>query len=88
MIRNPDYLLRDVADSHVLVPVGVAAAEFAGMITLNPTGCYLWELLATEQTVESLAAALAERYDVAEAHATADVERFLETLSPTAAILR
>ena len=88
MRRNPDYLLRDVADSHVLVPVGAAAAEFAGMITLNPTGCFLWELLETDQTVDSLAAALTARYEVSEAQAKADVERFVDALSPANAILR
>ena len=87
MKRNPDYLLRDVADSHVLVPVGAAVAEFAGMITLNTAGCYLWELLEKDQTVDTLAAALAVRYEVTEAQAKADVERFLQSLEPTAAIL-
>jgi hypothetical protein len=87
MKRNPEYLLRDVADSHVLVPVGAAVSLFAGMITLNPTGCVLWELLAEDQTVEGLTAALLERYEVTEEQARADVEKFLQTLEPTGAIL-
>lgn len=87
MKRNPEYLLRDVADSHVLVPVGTAVSLFAGMITLNPTGCYLWEKLESDQTVDSLTAALLERYQVTEEQARADVEKFLQTLEPTGAIL-
>ena len=61
MIRNGNYLLRQVADTWVIVPVGQAAVEFAGMVTLNATGAYIWELLEKEQTLESLAEALLEK---------------------------
>ena len=64
MIRNPNYLLRDVAGSTVLVPVGEASQEFPGMITVNGTSAYLWEQLATQQTKEDLVSSLLSRYDV------------------------
>ena len=38
MKGNKDFLLREVADSLVLVPVGEAARRFPGMIRLNETG--------------------------------------------------
>lgn len=87
MRRNPDFLLRRVADSVVVVPVGAATAAFPGMITLNDTGAYLWELLEQEQTVETLTAAMTERYDVEQALARKDVEAFVARLIPTGAIL-
>ena len=87
MIRNPDFLLREVADTIVIVPVGAATASFPGMITLNPTGAYIWELLETQQTVQSLTAALMEHYEVEEDMARADVERFIDRLIPTGAVL-
>ena len=80
MIRNPSYLLREVAGSQVLIPVGEATHEFPGMITVNATSAYLWECLATQQTKESLVAALLKRYDVPEQQAKEDVEKFLKTL--------
>ncbi len=86
MKRNPDFLLRDVAGSLVVVPIGEAIDTFAGMITLNPTGAYLWELLETEQTVESLTEALIARYEVERELAQKDVERFVAKLIPTGAI--
>lgn len=87
MKRNPDFLLREVADTIVVVPVGPATANFPGMITLNATGAYIWELLETEQTVQSLTAALMERYEVAEEKACEDVQRFVDRLIPTGAVL-
>ena len=80
MIRNPSYLLREVAGSKVLVPVGEATRDFPGMITVNGTSAYLWECLATRQTKESLVAALLSRYDVTQQQAAEDVEKFLKTL--------
>ena len=87
MKRNPDFLLRNVAGTQVLVPVGQAADAFAGMVTLNSTSVFLWEQLEDVQTVDSLARALLDRYDVAEEKAREDVEAFLAALMPTGAIL-
>lgn len=87
MKRSSDFLLRDVAGTLVIVPVGAAVSSFPGMITLNATGAYLWELLETEQTVESLVEALSLRYEVDEVKARADVEAFVERLKSTGAVV-
>ena len=87
MKRIPNFLLRDVAGALVIVPVGEAVTAFPGMMTLNATGAYLWELLETEQTVESLAEALVARYEVDMETAKADVEAFVEKIKPTGAIV-
>ena len=87
MKRNPNFLLRRVADSVVVVPVGAATAAFPGMITLNDTGAYLRELLEQEQTVETLTVAMTDRYDVEQDLARKDVEAFVGRLIPTGAIL-
>lgn len=87
MKRNADFLLRDVAGTLVIVPVGAAVTAFPGMITLNATGAYIWELLETDQTVETLADALVERYEVDRETAKADVEGFIQKLQPTGALV-
>ncbi len=86
MIRNGDFLLREVAGSQVLVPVGAATREFAGIVTLNAVGVQMWNALETEQTVESLVKVLTARYDVSEAQAMADVEKFLKNLETVGAV--
>lgn len=87
MKRSTDFLLRDVAGTLVIVPVGAAVSVFPGMITLNATGAYLWELLETEQSVETLTDALVARYEVDNEKARADVEAFLTKLKPTGALV-
>ena len=87
MKRNPNFLQQDVAGAKVVVPIGEAVISFPGMITINGTGEYLWELLETEQTVDTLVAALLERYEVGREQAKADVESFLEKLQSTGAVI-
>lgn len=87
MKRNSNFLLRDVAGTLVIVPVGEAVSAFPGMMTLNATGAYIWELLENEQTVQSLTQALTDRYEVSPEEAQADVEAFVDKLKPTGAIM-
>ena len=85
--RNEDFLLQDVAGMIVLVPVGKVTAEFPGMITLNATGAWLWQLLEQGHTEASLCKAVCERYEVTEEVAAKDVQAFIQKLLPTKAIL-
>ena len=87
MKRSNDFLLQNVAGTIVVVPVGEAISQFPGMMRLNETGAYLWDLLEQEQTVSSLVEALIAQYDVDEMTARGDVEAFIEKLLPTGAIV-
>ena len=87
MRRNPDFLLQDVAGTMVIVPVGKAVSAFPGMIAINGTSAYIWELLETEQTVETLTQALVDRYEVDREKARQDVETFVNKLQPTGALI-
>lgn len=86
MIRNENFLLREVAGSQVLVPVGEAVGEFAGMLTLSSSGVHLWDALKTEQTLASLTEVLLDRYEVTREQASADVEKFIAKLCSVGAV--
>ena len=87
MKRSSNFLMRQVAGSWVVVPVGGAAREFPGMIRLNQPGKLIWELLEQEQTADSLTQALLDRYDVAQAQARQDVDAFLAKLISVGALI-
>lgn len=87
MKRSENFILREVAGTLVVVPVGAAVSAFPGMITLNSVGAYIWELLETEQTIQTIVDAIMDRYAVEETQARADVERFLNKLRPTGALV-
>ena len=87
MRRNENFILRHTADLTVILPVGLASVNFPGMISVNETGAFLWELLAQEQTADTLTEALTEAYEVEFGGAREDVDRFLEQLRPAGALV-
>lgn len=75
-----DYILREVAGTYVVLPVGKATVNFNGMLTLNNSGVMLWKLLEEDTSAEALAEMLCTQYDVSEETARKDVEEFLDIL--------
>ncbi len=75
-----NFMLRKVADSYVVVPVGAATAEFNGMINLNEAGAFLWRAFENDTTVDAVVEAMLEQYDVDETTARKDVEMFVGEL--------
>jgi len=77
MKRKADFVMENVGGEYLLVPLGAQVMDLNGIITLNATGSYLWELLAEDRTAAALAAALADRFDTTPEGARTDVEAFL-----------
>lgn len=74
------YIMREVAQNHVVVPTGEAALDFSGLITLNETGAFLWKLLEADTTESELLKGLLEEYDIDETTAQEDISEFLVKL--------
>lgn len=89
MKRNSNFDARSVAGRTVLMPNTEVQQQFNGMITMNATGKILWDLLETEQTVETLAQALVDEFagGVTIEVATADVQKFVDNLKSANAII-
>lgn len=74
------FMLRQVADNYIIVPVGKATYEFNGMIKLNETGAFIWECLKEDISLEELINRLMDEYDVTNEVATNDVNLFINEL--------
>ena len=74
------FLLREVAGNYIVVAVGSAVKTFNGVINLNQTGAFLWELLQKGAEKEDLVKELLEEYEVDEQTASKDVDIFIERL--------
>lgn len=75
-----DFVLRQVAGTSVVVPVGSEALDFNGMINLNETGTFLFKLLEQDTSKENLVSELLKEYDVSEEKASSDVDVFINKL--------
>ncbi len=78
ILRKVDFILRKVADSYVVVPVGKLTLDFNGIINLNETGAFLFELLQEGAEKEDLLRKMLEEYDVTPEKAAADIDVFLK----------
>ena len=79
-ILKDGFVLRQVADTWVVMPLGQMSLDFNGMLTLNETGALLWQVLEKGGDVEALTNALTAEYDVSAENARRDVEVFLTKL--------
>ncbi len=77
---NDGFMLKEMAGSWVVVPLGEKLVNFEMMMTLNETGAFLWEKLKEEKTEEELVEALLAEYDVEKEIAAKDVSEFVQKL--------
>lgn len=75
-----DFILRKVADSYVVVPVNDMTVDFNGIINLNETGAFLFEILQKGADKQELLDKLLSEYEVTSEKAEADIEVFIQKL--------
>jgi hypothetical protein len=81
MKRKEDFLLQNVGGQDLLIPLGAKVLDMNGMVVFNPTGRYIWELLAEDRSLEDLVTAVVERFEVEPDRAGADVRAFVGDLA-------
>ena len=74
------FVLRNVADTWVVLSMGDSTVDFDGMLTLNESGVILWKAMENGCEKSDLVKALTDEYDVSEDVALADVEIFINKL--------
>lgn len=73
------FILRKIAGRNVVIP-DRENLDLQVMISLNDTGCFLWERLAEDVTAQQLQEAMVAEYDVSRERAQADVAAFIRQM--------
>ena len=81
------FILRKVGKQYVVVATGKASKDFNGMIRLNASAAYVFELLREEKSEEELVKILLAEYDVTEEIARTDIANFLLKLKGAGALV-
>lgn len=71
------FILRKIADSDVVIPMGDNIAEFNGVVSLNETAVFLWSCLKEEIEMSQMVDALTAHYSVTREIAQKDTENFI-----------
>lgn len=74
------FVLRQLADTWVVLPLADRTIDFNGMITLNESGVLLWNALEKGADLDMLVKLLTSEYAVSDAQARTDAEEFIQKL--------
>ncbi len=80
------FVLRSIAGSNIVVPIGAASMDFNGMITLNDSAAFLWKELEKGADTDDLVNALLREYEVDEDTARTCVVGFVKKLEEAGCI--
>lgn len=78
MKLNKDYVLREVANTWVVLPL--QGADLDGIMKLNESGVLLWNALEQGADIAKLAETLTAEYEVTIEQAKSDVREFIALL--------
>ena len=84
------FVLEKVGTGYLAVAVGARAKDFAGLVRMNGTGAYFWELLSKNDMTreELLEKVLAEFEGVTEEQALSDIISFETKLRENGILVR
>lgn len=74
------FIVREILDSYMAVPVGERTREVHGVIALNETGAFLWKMLEEDTSEDKLIASMAKEYEITEKTAKDDIKEYLSFL--------
>ncbi len=79
------FILKEIAGEHVLMFLDATLKN--KVITLNETGALLFKLISEGKDKKELTDALLSEYEIDEASAASDVEKFIASLSTLGALV-
>lgn len=77
---KPGFILRKIAGSDIVIPIGENIANFNGLITLNETAAFLLKLLSEGASIADLIDALIKEYNIDRDLASKDTNKFITEL--------
>lgn len=75
-----EFVVRQVMDNTVAIPVGQTALRLNGMILLNDVSKLIWTCLEQETSIESTVTAVTDAFDVSSDEARTDILEFCDKL--------
>ena len=75
-----EFVVRQVMDNIVAIPVGQTALQLNGIIMLNDVSKLIWECLECGTTLDKIIKAVTDAFEVSAQEAQADTVEFLDKL--------
>jgi hypothetical protein len=78
--KKSQFATRQVGEEMILVPLKSNVSDMNELLTLNAVGCFIWEQIYENSTLEDIIQAVLVEFDVDQDTAQNDVEFFLQKL--------
>ncbi len=75
-----EFVVRQVMDNIVAIPVGQTALQLNGMILLNDVSKTIWDCLEQGTSLENIVKAVTDAFEVSADEAQADISEFCDKL--------
>ena len=75
-----EFVVRQIMDNTMAIPVGQTALQLNGMILLNDVSKVIWEALEQNVDLEAIVTAVTDVFDVSAREARTDILDFIEKL--------
>ena len=83
-----DVICRGVGEESILVPIRNNVGSLDYIYTLSPVAARIWALLDGARSVDEVAAAICDEYDVTPEQAAADVDELVSDLENVSLLLQ
>lgn len=80
------FILREIAGTNVIIPVGERVVDFKGMLMPNDTGYFIWKKLIDRITYDALLTDILQEYEIDETTARTDLDEFLSEMRNSGAL--
>ena len=74
------FILRTIADTHIVVPVADRVIEFKGMITLNDVSVEIWNFLQIDRSYDDVLEYMLSIYEIDRETAANDLNELLDQM--------
>jgi hypothetical protein len=74
------FMLREIVDTWVVVPLGERVVEFNGIMTLSETGALLWSGIEKGADINVLVESMMAEYNVDKSVALSDTVEFISAI--------
>lgn len=75
------YVLRNIVDENVIIPIGSALEVNRSLFTLNETGAFIWRKIEEGSEVKEIISKVADEYDVTLEEAERDTIEYISYLN-------
>lgn len=77
-----NFVMQELADEYIVIPVGEAADKLHGVIRLNTSGAFIWKMLSEKDiTKEELIGEVCAAFSVDRTIAADDISSFLNQIN-------